>query len=299
MGAANPAVPSNMTGSGVFARTLAVRPRQFADRIAMAVVALCAALAVAVLAAILLDVVLNGLVALYTLFVARPAQQSALAGGLAAAIVGSLVMLAIGALIGVPLGIGTAIYLSEYGRGTFARTVRFVIDMTAGLPSIVIGVFVWAWLVRQLVGHSNGLAGGIALAIVMIPIVARTVEETLHAVPDTIREASLGLGIRRWKTILRVVLPTAWAGIVTGVVLSVARAAGETAPLLLTAFGAQALNLDVRQPMAALPLQMYTYARAPQTDVQQQAWSAALILILLIGGLSALSRWSVARRIGG
>src|SRR5215471_14204258 len=195
MGAANPAVPSGITGSGDFAGTLAVRRRQSADRIAMAVVGLCAALAVAVLAAILLDVVLNGLVALYTVFVARPAQQSALAGGIAAAIVGSLVMLAIGALIGVPLGIGTAIYLSEYGRGRFARTVRFVIDMIAGLPSIAIGVFVWAWLVRQLVGHSNGLAGGIALAIVMIPIVARTVEETLHAVPDTIREASLGLGI--------------------------------------------------------------------------------------------------------
>src|SRR5262249_43081331 len=158
-----------------------------------------------------------------------------------------------------------------------------------GLPSIAIGVFVWAWLVRQLVGHSNGLAGGIALAVVMIPIVARTGEEKLHAVPDTIREASLGLGVRRWKKSLPVGLPTASAGIVTGVVLSVARAAGEAAPLLLTAFGAQALNLDVRQPMAALPLQIYTYARAPVTDVQQQAWSAALILVLLIGGLSAFS----------
>ena len=297
MGAANPAVPSNTTGSGVFARTPAVRRRQLADRIAMAGVGLCAALAVVVLAAILLDVVLNGLVGLYALFVVRPAPQGALEGGIAAAIVGSLVMLAIGALIGVPLAIGTAIYLSEYGRGTFASTVRFVIDLIAGLPSIVIAVFVWAWLVRQLVGQYNGLAGGIALAMVMLPIVARTVEETLQHVPDALREASLGLGIRRWKTILRVVLPTAQAGIVTGVVLSVARAAGETAPLLLTAFGAQVLNLDPGQPMAALPLQIYTDARAPLPEVQQQAWSAALILILLIGGLSAFSRWT-ARRIG-
>jgi phosphate transport system permease protein len=206
-------------------------------------------------------------------------------------------MLAVAALIGVPIGIGTAIYLAEYGRGPFAYAVSFLIDLVAGLPSIVIGVFVWAWLVRHVVGHYNGFAGGVALAVIMIPIVTRTVEETLRLVPDPLREASLGLGIPRWRTILRVVLPTARAGIITGVVLSVARAGGETAPLLLTALGNQFLNLDLLQPMAALPVQIYTYARSPYPDWQVKAWGAALILITLIGTLSLLSRWAVTRRL--
>jgi phosphate transport system permease protein len=166
--------------------------------------------------------------------------------------------------------------------------------MIAGLPSIVIGVFVWAWLVRHIVGNYNGLAGGVALAIIMIPIVTRTIEETLRLVPDPLREASLGLGIPRWKTILRVVLPTARAGIITGVVLSIARAGGETAPLLLTALGNQFFSTNLLQPMAALPVQIYTYARSPYADWQAKAWGAALILIALIGLLSFLSRWAVS-----
>jgi phosphate transport system permease protein len=157
-------------------------------------------------------------------------------------------------------------------------------------------VFVWAWLVRNVVGQYNGLAGGMALAIIMVPIVARTVEETLRLVPDALREASLALGIPRSKTVLRVVLPTASAGVITGVVLSIARAGGETAPLLLTALGNQFFNLDLRQPMAALPVQIYQYARSPYADWHSKAWGAALVLILLIGALSALTRWVVGRR---
>jgi len=166
------------------------------------------------------------------------------------------------------------------------------------LPSIVIGVFVWAWLVRHVVGNYNGLAGGVALAVIMIPIVTRTVEETLRLVPDSLREASLGLGIARWKTILGVVLPTARAGIITGVVLSIARAGGETAPLLLTALGNQFFSVNLLQPLASLPVQIYNYARSPYSDWQVKAWGAAFILILLIGALSLLSRWSVSRRVG-
>src|SRR5439155_19044097 len=132
--------------------------------------------------------------------------------------------------------------LSQYGRGAFATVVSFLVDLVAGLPSIVIGVFVWAWLVRHLVGQYNGMAGGVALAIIMIPIVTRTVQETLRLVPDPLREASLALGVPRWKTVLRVVLPTAQSGVITGVVLSAARAGGETAPLLLTALGNQFFN---------------------------------------------------------
>src|SRR5438067_2003202 len=145
---------------------------------------------------------------------------------------------------------------------------------------------------------SSALYDGLVLDIIMIPIVARTVQETLQLVPDALREASLGLGIPRWKTILRVVVPTAKAGIITGVVLSIARAGGETAPLLLTALGNQFFSLDLFQPMASLPVQIYNYARSPYADWQTKAWAAALILIALIGALSLLSRWAVSRRVG-
>lgn len=288
-----------MALEAVFPVAPGIRRREVIDRIATIVMSLCAALAVLVLALILLHVAVNGSQALnLTFFTERPLPPGEAGGGVAPAIIGTLLMLAVAAIIGIPTGIGTAIYLAEYGRGTFARAVSFMIDLTAGLPSIVIGVFVWAWLVRQVVGHYNALAGGVALAIIMIPIVTRTVEETLRLVPDPVREASFGLGIPRWKTILRVVLPTAQAGIITGVMLSVARAGGETAPLLLTVLGNQFLNLDLFQPMAALPVQIYTYARSPYPDWQVKAWGAALILITLIGALSVLSRWVVTRRLG-
>ncbi len=215
---------------------------------------------------------------------------------MAPAILGTLEMLAVAGVIGIPVGVATAIYLSEYGRGSLARVISFTIDLIAGLPSIVIGVFVWAWLVRNVVGQYSGLAGGVALAIIMIPILTRTVEETLRIVPDPLREASLALGIPRWKTILRVVLPTAQAGVITAVVLSLARAGGETAPLLLTALGNQFFNLDLLQPTAALPIQIYNYARSPYPDWQAKAWGGALVLITLIGVLSALTRWTIARR---
>ena len=276
-----------------------VRRRQLVDALATGVMTLCAAAAVVVLLLILIFVTLNGLPALnLAFFIERPLPQGEAGGGVAPAILGTIEMLIVAAIIGVPIGMSTAIYLAEYGRGNFARLVSFLIDLIAGLPSIVIGVFVWAWLVRHVVGHYNGLAGGVALAIIMIPIVTRTVEETLRLVPDPLREASLGLGIARWKTILKIVLPTARAGIITGVVLSVARAGGETAPLLLTALGNQFFSVDLLQPVAALPVQIYNYARSPYEDWQVKAWGAALILIMLIGSLSLLSRWAATRRLG-
>jgi phosphate transport system permease protein len=276
-----------------------VRRRQLVDGLATAVMALCAGIAVLALLLILIFVTLNGLPALnLAFFMERPLPPGEVGGGVAPAILGTIEMLVVAAIIGVPIGMCTAIYLAEYGRGNFARLVSFLIDLIAGLPSIVIGVFVWAWLVRHVVGHYNGFAGGVALAIIMIPIITRTVEETLRLVPDPLREASLGLGIARWKTILKVILPTARAGIITGVVLSVARAGGETAPLLLTALGNQFFSVDLLQPMAALPVQIYNYARSPYEDWQIKAWGAALILIMLIGSLSLLSRWAATRRLG-
>jgi phosphate transport system permease protein len=231
-------------------------------------------------------------------FTQPPLPVGEAGGGVAPAILGTLEMLLVAALIGVPLGVGTAIYLSEYGRGGLARVVSFCIDLLAGFPSIVIGVFVWAWLVRNVVGQYDGLAGGVALALIMVPIIARTVEETLRLVPDSMREASLALGIPRWKTIMRVVLPSASAGVITAVVLSMARAGGESAALLLTAVGNQLLNLNLTQPMAALPVLIYQYARSPYADWHVKAWGAALVLITLIAVLSFLTRWIVGRKLG-
>jgi len=271
--------------------------RRITNALATALMTLSATAAVTVLLIILGHVVMQGLPSLnVAFFTERPLPPGEVGGGVAPAILGTLEMLGVAGLIGIPVGMATAIYLSEYGRGNLARAISFSVDLIAGLPSIAIGVFVWAWLVRNVVGQYNGLAGGVALAIIMIPILTRTVEETLRIVPDPLREASLALGIPRWKTILRVVLPTAQAGVITGVVLSLARAGGETAPLLLTALGNQFFNLDLLQPTAALPIQIYNYARSPYPDWQAKAWGGALVLITLIGVLSALTRWAVGRR---
>ena len=271
--------------------------RALVDRSMTLLFSLCALLSASVLLLILSYVTLQGLPALnLAFFTERPLPYGEVGGGVAPALLGTLTMLGVAGLIGIPIGTATAIYLAEYGRGRLADLIRFVTDLLAGLPSIVVGVFVWAWLVRNVVGQYNGLAGGVALAIIMVPILTRTVEETLRIVPDPLREASLALGIPRWKTILRVVLPTAQAGVITGMVLSLARAGGETAPLLLTALGNQFFNLDLLQPTAALPIQIYNYARSPYPDWQAKAWGGALVLITLIGVLSALTRWAVARR---
>ncbi|MSQ26816.1 MAG: phosphate ABC transporter permease PstA [Dehalococcoidia bacterium] len=258
-----------------------------------------AAAGVFLLLVILLYVVVRGLPALnLDFFTQRPLPYGEVGGGVAPALLGTLEMLTVASLLGVPIGIGTAIYLSEYGRGPFASIVRFVVDLIAGLPSIVVGVFVWALMVRHVVGNYNGLAGSVALAIIMIPIVTRTVEEMLRLVPDTYREAALGLGLPRWKTIMAVVLPTARAGLITGVVLSMARAGGETAPLLLTALGNQFFSADLLAPMAALPVQIYNYAVAPYDDWHTKAWGSALVLILVISLLSLATRLSTRNTLG-
>ena len=271
--------------------------RMLVDQAMFGAVVLCAALGVAVLVVILINVIVQGAPALdLSFFTDRPLPLGEVGGGVAPAIIGTLLMLAVAAAIGVPVGVGTAIYLAEYGRGRFASMVSYTVDLLAGVPSVVVGVFVWAVLVRNVFGSFSGLAGGIALALIMIPIVTRTVEEMLRLVPDTYREAALGLGVSRTKTILFVVIPTAKGGIVTGVMLAMARAGGETAPLVLTALGNQFFNFDLRQPMAALPLQIYQYASSPYADWHTKAWGSALILIVVIGVLSLLTRLVTRRR---
>jgi phosphate transport system permease protein len=215
-------------------------------------------------------------------------------GGMANAIVGSALILGIGSLIGVPLGIGAGIYVAEIGRGTFAKVVRFTADVLNGVPSIVIGMAVYALVViRQ--SHFSAVAGGIALGIMMIPTIARTTEEMLLMVPHTIREAALGLGIPQWRTTLSIALRTAASGVITGVMLAFARVAGETAPLLFTAFGNQFWNLNPNEPTAALPLQIFVYAISPFDEWHKQAWAGSLVLITLIVGAVFMVRLATSR----
>jgi phosphate transport system permease protein len=280
-----------------FPETHATR-RKINNRLATVVITLAALVGVTALLLILGYVIWRGAPAINVpFFTERPLPYGEEGGGVAPAILGTLVMLGVAAVLSLPIGIGTAIYLSEFGRGSLARVVRFVVDLLAGLPSIVVGVFVWAMLVRHVIGQYAGLAGAVALAIIMVPIVTRTVEEILRLVPDGLREASLALGVPRWRTILGVVLPTARAGVITGVVLSLARAGGETAPLLLTALGNQFFNYDLLQPMASLPVQIYTYAVAPYDDWHTKAWGSALVLVAVIGCVSLAARIAT-RRIG-
>ncbi|MGA8867292.1 MAG: phosphate ABC transporter permease PstA, partial [Candidatus Sulfotelmatobacter sp.] len=195
---------------------------------------------------------------------------------------------------GVPMGIGAGIYLAEYGRNRVGDMVRFTSDVLNGVPSIVIGIVAYAIVVLYQ-KHFSALAGGVALAIMMIPTIARTTEEMLLLVPQALREASYGLGIPRWRTTLSITLRTATSGVITGVMLAFARVAGETAPLLFTAFGNQFWNLRADQPTAALPLQIYVYALSPYDDWHRQAWAGALVLIILIVSSVAAVRIAVRR----
>ncbi|MGB9233053.1 MAG: phosphate ABC transporter permease PstA [Terriglobales bacterium] len=202
-------------------------------------------------------------------------------GGMANAIAGSAVILGIASLLGVPFGIGAGIFLSEYGRNRYGDVVRFVSDVLNGVPSIVIGIVAYGLVVMRQ-KHFSALAGGVALAIMMIPTIARTTEQMLLLVPHSIREAAFGLGVSRWRTTLSITLRTATSGVITGVMLAFARVAGETAPLLFTAFGNQFWNWRLDQPTAALSLQIYTYALSPFDDWHRQAWAGSLVLIVLI-----------------
>ena len=214
-------------------------------------------------------------------------------GGMANAIVGSVLILGIASLIGVPFGIGAGIYLAEFGRNRFGSAIRFTADVLNGVPSIVIGIVAWAILVR---GRGfSALAGGVALAIMMVPTISRTTEEMLLLVPQALREAAYGLGVPRWRTTLSIVLRTATSGVITGVMLAFARVAGETAPLLFTTLGNTFWNVHYNQPTAALPLQIYVYANSPYDDWHRQAWAGSFVLILLIVGSVAAVRYAVRR----
>jgi phosphate transport system permease protein len=243
--------------------------------------AACAFFAVAVLAAILGYIAYRGIGAISFRFLVETPKPVGEGGGIGNAILGSLILLTMASVVGMPFGIATGIYLAEYGAGRFAALVRFLTDTLTGIPSILVGVFVYTIIVLPMKQFS-AMAGGIALAVIMIPIVARTTEEMIRLVPASLREGALALGAPQWRVTLGVVLPAAMSGIVTGAMLAVARVSGETAPLLFTAFGSRFFNVYLDQPMASLTVQIYNYAISPYDEWHAQAWAATLILMTLI-----------------
>jgi phosphate transport system permease protein len=214
-------------------------------------------------------------------FTQLPKPVGEVGGGMANAIVGSLILVGLASAVGLPIGVATGVYLAEFGSGRTGWIVRFCADVLNGVPSIVIGIYAYTLIVLPMKGFS-AYAGGCALAVIMLPIVARTTEEMLKLVPNSLREGALALGVPAWRTTLWVVIRTARAGIITGIMLSLARIAGETAPLLFTAFGSQFWQRGLGQPISSLPVQIYTFAIAPFDDWHRQAWAGALVLLTLI-----------------
>lgn len=264
--------------------------RRFKNNVMLVLTAVAAFVALVPLFLILGKLVDAGASALnWSFLVSMPAPVGEIGGGVANAILGSALLVGIACLVGLPLGIMVAIYLTEFARSRRAFWVRYLADLLSGTPSIVIGIFVYVLLVLPFKRFS-ALAGGVALGIMMVPTVIRSTEEMLKMVPRDLREAALALGIPLWRTILSVVLVTARAGIITGALLAIARIAGETAPLLFTAFGNRFWNTDLSQPIAALPLQIFAYAISPYADWQAQAWAGALLLIILVFCLNVVAR---------
>jgi phosphate transport system permease protein len=269
--------------------------RRITDHVMTGVAVLTVILVLVPLFAIFAYLVYRGFGSINWAFLTQtPKPVGEAGGGMANAIVGSAFILALASILGVPVGVGAGIYLAEFGRNRFGDVIRFTADVLNGVPSIVIGIVAYAIVVLSQ-RHFSALAGGVALAIMMIPTITRTTEEMLLLVPQALREAAYGLGIPRWRTTLSITLRTATSGVITGIMLAFARVAGETAPLLFTAFGNQFWNLKVNEPTAALPLQIFTYAISPYDEWHRQAWAGALVLIILIVTAVAAVRFAVRR----
>ncbi|MGB7171069.1 MAG: phosphate ABC transporter permease PstA [Acidobacteriaceae bacterium] len=270
--------------------------RWFANHLASVLAVGATILVIAPLVAIFIDLLYKGATSLNLAFFTQlPVPPGESGGGMANAIVGSGVLLALASGMGVPVGIAAGIYLAEYGRGTKLSTlVRFTADVLNGVPSIVMGIAVYALIVVPEKGFS-AFAGGVVLGIMMIPTVARTTEEMLLMVPHSIREAALGLGVPNWRAMLSITLKTALPGVITGCMLAFARVAGETAPLLFTAFGNNFWSMALNQPIEALPLQIYVYALGPYDDWHRLAWAGSLVLIVLIVLAVSLVRYVTSR----
>ena len=271
------------TSSPILARTEGLyRRRKAFDRVMTGAMVVAVVIAVIPLFLILFYIFRNGIAGLsLDLFTQEPNRPGREGGGVHNALIGSGIMVGLGMVIGVPLAIGTGVFLSEYGQNRTGSFVRFVIEVMAGIPSITVGLFIYSLVVARQ-GHFSGLAGGLALAIILVPIIARITEEMLLLVPRSLREASYALGAPRWKTVLRIVLPTALPGIITGVMLGLSRIAGEAAPLLFTALGNQFDSTDINAPMDSIPTRIFTYATGPYDYWHDQAWAMSLILVGVI-----------------
>jgi phosphate transport system permease protein len=270
--------------------------RSMTDGAVTGLAILATLLVVAPLVSIFVYVIFKGASSLdWAFFTQIPKPVGEVGGGMANAIVGSGVLLGIASALGVPVGIGGGIYLAEFGRGTkLANAIRFTADVLNGVPSIVMGIAAYSLIVLPQ-GHFSALSGGVALGIMMIPTVCRTSEEMLLMVPHAIREAALGLGVPNWRSVLSITVKTASPGIITGCMLAFARVAGETAPLIFTALGNSYWSTNLKQPIAALPLQIYVYALSPYDDWHRLAWAGALVLIILIVLAVSLVRYVTSR----
>jgi phosphate transport system permease protein len=270
--------------------------RKWSNRIVLSLTGIAAGLAILVLVLIIGYSVVRGASALSLDFLthaAAPVGQEG--GGMRNEILGTLILIALASLLALPVGLLTGIFLAEFAGPRMAASVRFAADILAGVPSIIVGVFAFVIVVRPMLSYS-AFAGGVALAIIMIPIVARTTEEAMRLVPNSMREAALALGITRWRAVLSVIVPGALTGVLTGIMVAIARIAGETAPLLFTALGSFWGFKGLLKPVGALPLQIYKYALSPYQDWQQQAWAGSFLLILLVLGISILVRRIGSRR---
>ena len=271
------------------------RTRRAVNAVMTSLTALCTFVAVGVLAVILAYIAMRGVSSLSWRFLIDSPRPVGEGGGIGNAIVGSAVLLALSCVVGIPVGIATGVYLSEVGKGWFAVTVRFLIDTLTGIPSIVTGVFIYAVVVLRM-QHFSAFAGGLALALIIIPIVARTTEEMIKLVPHSLREGALALGAPQWRVTLGVVIPAAASGIATGAMLAVARVSGETAPLLFTAFGSRFYPRHLNEPIASLTVQIYNYAISPYDEWHAQAWAATLVLMALILGINIVVRVLTRKR---
>jgi len=275
-------MPDTVAATSEFAATPISLWRRGMNSFITLATALAVVLVLLPLGAIFAYLVYKGISSLNWAFLTQtPRPVGETGGGMANAIAGSALILLIASAMGVPVGIGAGIYLAEYGRNRLGDLIRFTADVLNGVPSIVVGIVAYGIVVLTQ-GHFSALAGGVALAIMMIPTITRATEEMLLLVPNAVREAAYGLGVARWRTTLSITLRTATSGVITGVMLAFARVAGETAPLLFTAFGNQYWNWKISQPTAALSLQVFTYAISPFDEWHRQAWAGALILIILI-----------------
>ncbi len=285
MTAATPAVrTARLTGTRAAAR------RMWMDRMMRGIAGVATVLCVIPLAAVLIFVTLNGLAALNLDLITRPPRAQGINGGALPAILGSIQMVGLATLMAIPFGVLAGVYVNEFSTTRAARGIRFSADVLVGVPSILVGIFVFTILVLPFKQY-NAFAGSVALAVIMVPVIMRTTEEILKLVPGALREASLALGIPTWRTVLSVVIRTGLPGILTGIMLAVARAAGETAPLLFTALGSRLTNVgDFSKPMDALPLFIYTNARQPYELQNQQAWGAAFLLLMFVLAVNILVR---------